>query len=58
MQQMILVKEGYTYKINEILEQGWKVVSVTPAIKCVGKYDTPFCGVYVVVEKESGGKDA
>lgn len=49
---MIVVEKNYTYEINSFLEQGWKVVSVTPAIKGVGKYDSPFCGVYVVIEKD------
>ena len=58
MQKVILVEKNYTNEINEWLKLGWKVVSVTPTIKCVSKYDTPFYGVYVVIEQERGDNDA
>lgn len=58
MQKVMLVEQGYTYEINTLLAQGWRVVSVTPAIKCVDKYDAAFYGVYVVVEKEGDEKNA
>ena len=58
MQKLILVEKDYTYEIDGYLLDGWRVVSVTPAIKCVDKYDTAFYGAYVVIEKEGDEKNA
>ena len=58
MQQILLVEKNLTHEINSLLEQGWRVVSVTPAVKHTGKYDTSFYGVYVVIEKDGDEKNA
>ena len=59
MQRMVLVENKYVYEINTLLEQGWKVVSVTPIIKCVSSgHDISCYGAYVVIEKEDGGINA
>lgn len=51
MQKMIVVKEDYVSSVNEYLSLGYKVVSITPIIKCVANnYDTAAYGAYVVIE--------
>ena len=52
MQKMIVVEKIFTNEINSYLSDGWKVVSVTPIVKCVDRYDTAEYGAYVVIEKE------
>jgi hypothetical protein len=52
IQKMILIEQNRLSELNTFLENGWKVVSTTPVVKCLEKYDTPFYGVYVVIEKE------
>lgn len=52
MQKMVFVKEDWVSEINNYIKYDWKVVSVTPAIKCTAsKYDSAIYGVYVVIEK-------
>lgn len=53
MQKMICVDEYYTSDVNIYLDEGWRVISVTPIIKCVASnYDKTKYGAYVVIEKE------
>lgn len=54
-QKMILIEKDRLSELNVFLENGWKVISTTPVVKCLEKYDTPFYGVYVVIEKETEG---
>ena len=58
MQKIILVEGKYTFEINNYLSDGWSVISVTPAIKCVDRFDTSFYGAYVVIEKAGGENNA
>ena len=55
MQYMIYIDNKYLTEVNQYLEGGWKVVSVTPAIYGDSTYN---CGAYVVIEKEGGEEDA
>lgn len=55
MQKMIYIDNNYLSEVNQYLESGWKVVSVTPAIYGDSTYN---CGAYVVIEKESGEENA
>ena len=54
MQKMIVVKKDYTSEINSYLYRDWRIVSVTPLIKCVDRYDTTEYGAYVVIEERDG----
>lgn len=55
MQKMIMVEKNVVSSVNTYLDIGYKVVSVTPIIKCVASnYDTTEYGAYVVIEKSDG----
>lgn len=48
MQKMIYVETKYVSEVNTYLRNGWKVISVTPAVYGDATYN---CGAYVVIEK-------
>ena len=59
MQKMIVVEKDYVSCVNEYLSLGYKVVSVTPIIKCISSnYDTAAYGAYVVIEIQDGDVNA
>lgn len=46
-----MINRDSLYDINHYLNMGYKVVSVTPIVKCVASnYDTAEYGAYVVIE--------
>ena len=53
MQQMVFIEGHGLSGINSLLNNGCKVVSVTPIIKCVASlHDKSTYGAYVVIEKD------
>ena len=57
MQEIILIETDRLYSINNKLKDGWRVVSVTPIIKCVDRYDAATFGAYVVIEKDKENEE-
>lgn len=48
VQQMIYVEKTDTSEINKYLTNGWKVISMIPAVYGNATYN---CGAYVVIER-------
>ena len=50
MQKIIYVYDNSLKEVNDLLNQGWKIISVNPVPIAQGKYQS--IAAYVVLEKE------
>ena len=55
MQKLIYVDNNYVSEVNGYLKNGWKVVSMIPAVYGNSTHN---CGAYVVIETKDGDVNA